>query len=57
MVIDRGADADLHVGQTLHAVPPRRCLSSVGVSGGAVVIVELREHSATICVDQGRDGD
>lgn len=55
MVIDRGTDADLHVGQTLtlfRREGPSRVSASVV---GAAVIVAVREHSATIRVDQGRD--
>ncbi|MFN7981965.1 MAG: carboxypeptidase-like regulatory domain-containing protein [Vicinamibacterales bacterium] len=55
MVIDRGADADLHVGQTL-TLFRREGVSRLSASVvGAAVIVALREHSATIRVDQGRD--
>jgi len=55
MVIDRGADADLHVGQTL-TLFRRDGMSRFSASVvGAAVIVSVREHSATIRVDQGRD--
>ena len=55
MVIDRGSDADVRVGQTL-TLFRRDNLSSLTPSViGVAAVVAVREHSATIRVDQGRD--
>lgn len=55
MVIDRGTDADLHVGQTLTLFRREGSEQLTASVVGAAVIVAVREHSATIRVDQGRD--
>lgn len=55
MVIDRGSDANLRVGQTL-TLFRREERSSLSPSViGVASVVALRNHSATIRVDQGRD--
>ena len=55
MVIDRGSDADLRVGQTL-TLFRRENLAGLSPSViGFASVVAVRDHSATIRVDQGRD--
>ena len=55
MVIDRGSDADLRAGQTLTLFrrEPRSSLSPSVI--GIASVVAVRDHSATIRVDQGKD--
>jgi hypothetical protein len=55
MVIDRGSDADLRVGQTLTLFRREGGSSFSPSVVGAATIVAVHEHSATIRVDQGRD--
>ena len=55
MVIDRGIDADMRVGQTL-TLFRREHLAGLSPSViGFASVVAVRDHSATIRVDQGRD--
>lgn len=55
MVIDRGTDANLHAGQTLTLFRRHGDAGDTASIVGAAMIVAVREHSATIRVDQGRD--
>ena len=55
MVIDRGSDADLRAGQTL-TLFRRENLAGLSPSViGFASVVAVRDHSATIRVDQGKD--
>ena len=55
MVIDRGSDADLRAGQTLTLFRRERLAGLSPSVIGFASVVAVRDHSATIRVDQGRD--
>lgn len=55
MVIDRGADAELRVGQALTLFRRDRFSGMSPNVIGIASVVAVRDHSATIRIDQGRD--